>query len=544
MIRLGHASGSSISTISTGAGQWLDAVFSTGQWPAEAWALEPLLDRWIAANPPGRGDGWHSYTISLRSRIWIRLFRHCPLLATAPRLESLWQQLCWLQAHPEHCHGGNHWLENLTALALGGLNFEGDSAQEMYQRAMTLLQQELNDQLLLDGGHQERSASYHLLMLDRLVELGELLQSLRGKRPSWLLQAVEGMVAWASAIKLEGGGFPRFNDSAVDACRPLNDVLASAQRYLASAALKKPLSDYRLQAALIDLGETGWTLLRPGHGWELVFKCGIPFPPHLAAHAHSDLLSFDLWHHGQPVIAEVGTSVYGSEPDRQFERSSAAHNILQLGLPNPTAHHGTWEDGTEWIEPVDVWAGFRAGRKAQPHSRSHGRSGPWLWVAGSHDGYHSISAQHFRWLGLRLSPSHHQPVLVVVEAITASQPLQWRGWWHLAPGLSPSLSELGLQWHSWPELARSQQQTTDGYIAAGFGHRQSRSVLRRCGSISAGRHMFISVLAPQGVQVECSTMASGDGSLLLTDLGCIHWRWPYSLNQHSSLSIPRLLIEA
>ncbi len=525
------------------ARQWLDSALSTGQWPAEAWALEPLLDQWIAANPPGWGDGWHSYTLSLRSRNWIQLFRHCPPLATAPRLQSLWQQLCWLQAHPEHCHGGNHWLENLTTLAIGGLQFEGDAAQAMHCRAMTLLQQELSDQLLRDGGHQERSASYHLLMIDRLVELGDLLQARRHALPSWLSQAVERMVVWAAAIKLEGGGFPRFNDSAADACRPLGAVLASAQRYSAQAALHRSRPGNQSQAALMDLPETGWTLLRPGQGWELAFKCGIPCPPHLAAHAHSDLLSFDLWHHGQPVIAEVGTSVYGSGPDRQLERSSAAHNSLQLGLPKPTAPYGTWEDETDWIEPVDVWAGFRAGRKAQPHSRSHGCSGPWLWAAGSHDGYHSIAAQHFRWLGLRLSPSH-KPVLVVVEAITASQPLHWRGWWHLGPGLSSSLSELGLQWHSWPELAPSQQQTTDGYIAAGFGHRQSRSVLRRFGSTPAGRHLLISVLAPQGVQIGCSATASDDGSLFLTDLGRIYWSWPDSLNQQSSLPIPRVLIEA
>ena len=266
--------------------------------------------------------------------------------------------------------------------------------------------------------------------------------------PSWLLQAGR-MAAWATAIELEGGSFPRFNDSAADACRPPDSVIASAQSFLAPASLQRPRPDQQPRVALIDLPETGWSLLRPGHGWELAFKCGVPCPPSLPAHSHSDLLSFDLYHRGQAVIAEVGTSVYGSGPDRQFERSSAAHNSLQLGLPNTSAPLGTCEDEAVWIEPVDVWGGFRAGRKALPHSRGHGRSGSWLWSAGSHDGYQSIDAQHFRWLGLCLSPSH-QPVLVVIDGITTSQPLHWRGWWHLGPGLSPSMSELGLQWHFWP----------------------------------------------------------------------------------------------
>ena len=116
------------------------------------------------------------------------------------------------------------------------------------------------------------------------------------------------------------------------------------------------------------------------------------------------------------------------------------------------------------IEPVDVWGGFRAGRKALPHSRGHGRSGSWLWSAGSHDGYQSIDAQHFRWLGLCLSPSH-QPVLVF-------------RWNHHLPALalawlvasrtrpSPSMSELGLQWHFWPMPEPWQQQVANGYLAA------------------------------------------------------------------------------
>ena len=60
----------------------------------------------------------------------------------------------------------------------------------------------------------------------------------------------------------------------------------------------------------------------------------------------------------------------------------------------------------------------------------------------------------------------------------------------------------------------------------------------------AGRHLLISVIAPEDVLLECSSTASSDGSLFLTDLGRIYWRWPGSLNQQSSLPIPRVLIEA
>lgn len=53
------------------AREWLERALITGHWPDHAALLEPLLDQWITANPPGRGDGWQSYTLSLRTRNWI-----------------------------------------------------------------------------------------------------------------------------------------------------------------------------------------------------------------------------------------------------------------------------------------------------------------------------------------------------------------------------------------------------------------------------------------------------------------------------------------
>ncbi len=347
------------------AQEWLNDAERTGHWPDQAVALQLLLDSWIASNPPGCGDGWHSYTLSLRTRNWIALFRGCPSLATPERLQSLWQQLSWLQAHPEHCHGGNHWLENLTALAIGGLHFDGPKAIRMHRRAMCLLQRELRQQVLSDGGHEERSASYHLLMLDRLAELAHALRAIAGDQPPWLMEAIEAMAHWAELIRLETGAAPRFNDSAADAEPALDAVLAFATAVLSEVS---PSAEHpRAQAVVTDLQDTGWTLLRPGQGWELMFKCGVPCPNHLPPHVHSDQLSFELCRHGRWLLSEAGTSIYGNGPERAYERSGAAHNVLQLGVESKPG-------AIRWIEPVDVWGGFRAGRKAQPRDRTCGQT--------------------------------------------------------------------------------------------------------------------------------------------------------------------------
>jgi uncharacterized heparinase superfamily protein len=461
------------------AREWLNAALSTGSWPDHAVALELLLDSWIGANPPGRGDGWHSYTLSLRTRNWVALFRACPALATPQRLQSLWQQLCWLQAHPEHCHGGNHWLENLTALAVGGLQFDGPKAIRMHRRAMRLLQRVLRQQVLGDGGHEERSASYHLLMLDRLAELAHALQSTTGDQPPWLVEVIEAMTRWVQLIRLESGQAPRFNDSAADAAPPIDAVLAFTTAALPQSS---PLAEHPFpQAAVSDLPDTGWTFLRPGHGWELVFKCGVPCPNHLPPHVHSDQLSFELCHHGRWLLSEAGTSIYGNDPERAYERSGAAHNVLQLGVESAPGI-------VRWIEPVDVWGGFRAGRKAQPRDRSCGQPAQGVcFAAGSHSGFDHIGASHHRRVTLS-DPQPSQINIEVVDTVITRVPLYVRQWLHLGSGMNRELLEQLVL--DAPTLVGVESTWHATWFAAGFGQRLPRQSLCLAGRLPAGEHQL------------------------------------------------------
>ena len=98
-----------------------------------------------------------------------------------------------------------------------------------------------------------------------------------------------------------------------------------------SNSVKKDIQSSCELSKVIDLPNTGWTILKPGHGWELVFKSGPSCPKHLPPHAHSDLFSFDLFYQGKPLIAEAGTSTYENSKVRLYERSSCAHNTIQLG---------------------------------------------------------------------------------------------------------------------------------------------------------------------------------------------------------------------
>ena len=481
------------------ARDWLELALISGQWTNQAALLEPLLDQWIEANPPGRGDGWHSYTLSLRTRNWIWLFRCCQQLATPSRIQSLWQQLRWLEAHPEYCHGGNHWLENLIALALGGLQFAGTDAQAMHNRAMRLLQKELSSQVLADGGHEERSASYHLLMLDRLVELACVLSSIHGERPLWLISAIEAMATWAKTVRLESGLAPRFNDSAEDASPPLDQVISFAHGYLQQRLEASGLRRRLLQgvatdsipstlalktivtcpAIVTDLPATGWTLLRPGGGWELVFKCGVPCPMHLPGHVHSDQLSVELSYQGKGLLSEAGTSttvMVRIEPLSVLVLPTMCCSWVWLFLQVRLSGLNQWRCGV-------VSCSSQSPTQPSPERGIERR----LFCYWQPRGFDRFGASHERRVELSTAKPH-KVVLTVEDAVSTHRPLYFRQWWHLAPGIrmtlvspqffeAPSAQAIFTNWH-----------TT--WFSEGFGQRTPRQSFCISGHLLPGKHQL------------------------------------------------------
>ena len=516
--------------------KWLDEAIINNNWEENAKGLSYLIDNWIDSNTTQEGYGWNSYTTSLRLRNWLLLFQICPNLNSPKRLRSLWYQLCWLKSHPESCHGGNHWLENLISLAIGGLQFAGSYSNEIYNFAIRNLQKELSYQILKDGGHEERSASYHILILDHLIELGCLLEIFKKQRPYWLIKHIEEMKDWLDSIRLINGNFPSFNDSAKDSCPSLDTIITFANSFLTkspenlngvrgfllSTAFNKeitfptkPKLAIKEEASLTDLPNTGWTILRPGYGWELTFKCGVACPPHLAAHAHSDLLSFDLYNLGEEVIAETGTSTYDLGSKRQYERSIKSHNTLQLGKKNGSS--------ILWIEPIDIWSSFRAGRKANTLSRSYGKNNNWLWVQGSHDGFKTIGGYHFRSVSIRLDSSG-LPIIVVIDKInTIKNNIMFRSWLHTSQLFSnlENSSILNSKYFQNPNISKTTLENQNGYISYGFGKRKTSKVIQLSGEYNIGNNIFITVIANPNLKVECNFKGSKSVQVLVDMYGKI-----------------------
>jgi len=254
-------------------------------------------EAWIDASPPRASAAWHPYVVSTRLSAWVAACTLAPGLVTSRIAESANRQLLHLRRNIEDDILGNHVLRNAKALVLAGSALGEPSA---VAQGLALLERELPEQVLSDGGHYERSPAYHRLVLLDLIELAPFAP---------VREAVERMTSFAAASARPDGAPALFNDGGLDIAPVLD--LPEPQRGV----------DVR--------EETGYVFVRNGPIW-LAFDCGMPSPAFLPAHAHADVLSFQLWVDGEAVVVDPGTSTYEPGPVRDAERGTEAHSTVAV----------------------------------------------------------------------------------------------------------------------------------------------------------------------------------------------------------------------
>lgn len=484
----------------------LEDAINHKKWNRNSSYIIAIIDDWIEQNKLGKGDGWHPYTVSLRTRNWIWFFRCCPNLINNKRIESLWQQIIWLNHNLEFCYKGNHLIENITSLIICSIQFKGKRSKKLLNKGLIILKEELENQILKDGGHEERTASYHLLILDRLLEVVCILRIAKIAIPEWLNLKILMMNQWSKNILIGSEKFPRFNDSPNDGCGNIKDILSFADSYLNPTKISSKGFRFNLlnntgknfqnkiyknnqlnftKKSFCDLPDTGWTIIRPNQSWEFIFKCGRSCPDRLPAHGHSDLLSFDLFLDGEPIIAETGTSIYGGNKNiRQIERSSISHNVIQLG------YFQCRKEKIHWIEPIEVWGNFRAARKAKITQRKYGKkNNSTFWVSGSHDGFKKIKANIVRTININLN-SQDELIFSCLDKITCEKSFLWRQWWHLGPNVNKEIIRNTFDYKLNSEKINIKFIKT--WYSKKFGERINRYSIFSMGKLKSGENIFVS----------------------------------------------------
>lgn len=363
-----------------------------------------LLARWRHDNPPARGTGWEPYPVSLRIVNWIK-WQLAGAALDADTLHSLAVQARWLCRRLEWHLLGNHLFANAKALLFAGAFFDGAEAASWLRTGLAIVQRELDEQVLADGGHFERSTMYHALALEDLLDLINLAgaRAAPGLDAARWREAAMRMLHWQRCLQHRDGQMALFNDAAAGVAPDAAQLEAYAARLGVQAA--QP-ADNGVNALM----PSGYVRMARGAALALLDVAPVG-PDYLPGHAHADTLSFELSLRARRVFVNGGTSCYGLGAQRHRERGTAWHNTVQLA----------GQDSSE------VWSGFRVGRRARITGL---RVDGWA-VEAAHDGYRFLrgAPQHRRRWQL------DEGALQVDDHIEPAGAHEAVARFHLAPGL-------------------------------------------------------------------------------------------------------------
>ncbi len=356
---------------------WINSVGPTSAAVSFDTTALGWVQRWIDENPPPFGNGWEPYPVSQRIVNWIKWLSRGPAISEA-KLASIAQSLV-LQAHVlsqrlETHLLGNHLFENAKALVFAGSFFEGESADRWFARGSRILDEELNEQILEDGGYFELSPMYHAIILEGLLDLLSL-QRAHPSRP-WSKNALSreriadkaySMLGWLDRMSHLDGRIALFNDAAF-AVAP---ELATLEDY--ASALGLSVQRHEPKQGVHRLPASGFVRVDRGDS-VAILDVGRVGPEYLPGHAHADTLSFE-WSLGcERVIVDTGTSLYANGAERIRQRGTAAHNTVVV-------------DGADSSE---VWGQFRVARRAYPLDVKVDTSLEEWTVDAAHDGYRRL----------------------------------------------------------------------------------------------------------------------------------------------------------
>jgi hypothetical protein len=440
-------------------------------------------------------DAWHPYVVSVRLVNWMLAIAAAPSSVEWPAdvIASLQTQTLFVADNLETDVGGNHLLKNLKALAMAGCFWSGQRAQELKARYVSEFIRELAGQLRSDGGHYEQSPMYHAQVFGDAIELAFVLRLTGTRLDGAFSGLLTRMDAFLARVCHPDGQLVQFGDTAAgmvadpaalrSAAALLNGSnpghhLAPRHALLAAPlGPSDPTTANRTTAVnstapgLSSQLPTSWdpnasgfvTLTTEDRRGFLIADAGPVCPDDLPAHAHSDLLGFEISVDGTRIVVDSGVSEYANGAWRDYYRSTRAHNTVMV-------------DGAEQSE---CWGSFRVARRArvvdarmvsQPNARG---------FAAAHTGFDALPApvrhsRHFWLVDGRF--------WLLVDELTGSGSHVWSSFLHLhhevridttASGLNAHRegASLGIAWFgiAAPTCVAGQREPLQGWYAPAFG---------------------------------------------------------------------------
>lgn len=324
---------------------------------------QALMQRWCQENSRQRGDGWEPYPTSRRIVNWIKWLLQNEQVDSTLYI-SLATQIRYLTRCLEYHLLANHLFANAKALIFAGAFFSGKEGARWLKKGYALLQQEVSQQILMDGGHIERSPMYHAIVLHDLLDCINMLQAYHLSVPKLWMKHAQHMLIWLRYLSHPDGEIAFFNDSTSQMSENIHALTAYYDRIYPREKISSP------GVASCLLPDSGFARLQNAD-LVLIADVGGIAPHYQPGHAHAETLSFELSLGSQRVFVNSGISTYNVGTKRLRQRGTAAHNTVVIDGQNSS----------------QVWQGFRVAQRANVIACDCMLSNAGLKLQATHDGY-------------------------------------------------------------------------------------------------------------------------------------------------------------
>lgn len=292
-----------------------------------------ILD-WMQKNPYSKLESWEPYPLSKRLISWVKwLKKHKDntfVMVVEYINHGILVQMERLYVDLEHHNQGNHLMKNLEALLVSAdyLLGSGFKAPKFLRRTVGELINQINLQILPDGGHFERSPMYHLEMMEALESALEALKRLstRTSIPHFIIlqirftismceKAVARMKIWLDCLTHPDGNMTMFGDS----------TALPGGSY--EAAIKNLNQDVNNPNVYSKYFEHSRFFIYRSREVYFALTAAPPSPDFQPGHSHCDALSFELSYWKTKIITDTGCGSYQDREIRDHCRSTYSHNV-------------------------------------------------------------------------------------------------------------------------------------------------------------------------------------------------------------------------
>jgi uncharacterized heparinase superfamily protein len=274
-----------------------------------------LVDEWISAQGSWHPLAWRPDVLSRRIISWLSqstlVLQDADVRFYRRYLRSLLRQVRYLRHTAGDANRGVARLQAAIALSYAALCIAGQARH--IKSTTERLKQEMERQILPDGGHISRDPGAIIEVLLQLLPLRQAFASRNIAPPQALQNAIDRMMPMLRFFRHSEGTFAHFNGMGATPADLLLTLLAYDEARGAPFA-NAPYSGYQRLAAsgAVAIVDTG---------------CAPPIEMSLDAHAGS--LSFEFSSPRQSlIIVNCGMPRIGRDNWRQIARATAAHSTV------------------------------------------------------------------------------------------------------------------------------------------------------------------------------------------------------------------------